>query len=443
MSTETYVTAEHAFVNGHVEPNVAVGMSGGRITEIVPRHAARSGVPLQDWGAALIVPGLVNAHGHSFQTVLRGIVDDLQRGTWRTSVLYPWSESLCREDIYAVARFAFAEALLSGTTTTNDFFYLHDDGNENAHAVIRAAQDVGIRLVFARTVYERGRVPGAPDRYFERVGDSIERFRSLVVETEDIPTVSVQLAAHSLRGVSLDALRATYAGAREAGSPMHVHVHDAPAERSRLHNEFGKTPIRVLRDEGMLGPDTILVHCLNLEDDEIRLIAEAHGNVVHCPSTSMFFGHRTAPIEELRTRGALVALGFDGGSGNNHQSIFTEMRIASLLQKQLLANPAALPAEAAWELGTSHGARMQHVRAGAIEVGAHADLVGLDLTNPSLQPVSRVPKHLVHSMEPTAIKNVIVGGRTIIESGRLQTVDLEDIVAGLNQVHERLESTHA
>src|SRR5216117_3246108 len=150
-----------------------VVVEGGRIAALEHVHRVwPSDVMLT--GKALL-PGTVNAHCHTFQSLLRGLGDDLDFMSWRDRVLYPFSEKLDRAGIALGAAFAFAELLLHGATTCVDFFYLNDDGNENAEAVIDAARRVGIRLVLARTMYDW---EGAPRRYCETVADAARRTRA-------------------------------------------------------------------------------------------------------------------------------------------------------------------------------------------------------------------------------------------------------------------------
>ncbi|HKQ66133.1 MAG TPA: amidohydrolase family protein, partial [Methylomirabilota bacterium] len=165
------VLTEHGFSSGQ-----AVTLAGGRIAAIEPAGRAQPGdVALT--GRALL-PGTVNAHCHTFQSLLRGLGDDLDFAGWRDRVLYPFSARLDRGGIALGASFAFAEMLKHGATTCVDFFYLQDQGNENAEAVIAAAREVGIRLVLARTMYDWA---GAPERYRESVADATRRTRELIV----------------------------------------------------------------------------------------------------------------------------------------------------------------------------------------------------------------------------------------------------------------------
>ena len=141
------------------ERDRAIVITDGRIAAVEDAGAAQTG-DVRLAGKALL-PGTVNAHCHTFQALLRGLGDDLDFMGWRDRVLYPFSERLDRRAIALGAQLAFAEQLLHGVTTCVDFFYLQDDGNENAEAVIEAARAIGIRLVLARTMYDW---EGAPRR---------------------------------------------------------------------------------------------------------------------------------------------------------------------------------------------------------------------------------------------------------------------------------------
>ena len=183
--------------------DTAITVTDGRIAQVGAAGAARAGdVALP--GRALL-PGTVNAHGHTFQSLLRGLGDDLDFAGWRDRVLYPFSERLDREGIALGAAFAFAEMLRHGVTTCVDFFYLNDGGHENAEAVIAAARAVGIRLVLARTMYDW---EGAPKRYRESPAEAARRVRELIAAHRHDATVDVHAAPHSPHGASPAMIRA-------------------------------------------------------------------------------------------------------------------------------------------------------------------------------------------------------------------------------------------
>src|SRR5262244_2626234 len=179
------------YVAGQLQSGIAVDVADGRIAALTSATDARGTTRLP---GALLLPGTVNTHCHTFQSLLRGLGDDLDFMAWRDRVLYPYSTRLDREGIYLGAAFAFAEMLLHGATTCVDFFYLQDEGNDNAEAVIRAARDTGIRLVLARTMYDWD---GAPARYREEPRAAARRVGELIRAHAGDPMVAIQPAPHS------------------------------------------------------------------------------------------------------------------------------------------------------------------------------------------------------------------------------------------------------
>ena len=317
-------------------------------------------------GKALL-PGGVNTHNHTFQSLLRGLGDDLDFMGWRDRVLYPFSQRLDRDGIKVGAALAFAELLLHGATTCVDFFYLQDEGNENAEAVIEAAREIGIRLVLARTFYDWD---GAPKRYREAPADAARRTRELIAAHRHDETCVVQPAPHSPHGASPAMIRAGWEVAESENTPFHIHVAEGRYEGERTLKEHGATPIRYLDRLGVLGPRMIGVHCVWLDDEEVALMGARGAALSYCPSSNMFLGDGITRIPEMLRAGVRIGLGTDGGCTNNRHSVFEEMRMTSLLQRVRLLDGTALPAEHAFAMGTQWRCRDprprdRHDRAGS------------------------------------------------------------------------------
>ena len=414
---------ELVYADGRFQPGLAVDVADGRIAAVAPPVDATGGVPLP--GRALL-PGTVNTHCHTFQSLLRGLGDDLDFMVWRDRVLYPYSTRLDREGIYLGAAFAFAEMLLHGATTCVDFFYLHDGGNDNAEAVIQAARDVGIRLVLARTMYDW---EGAPARFRETPADAARRTADLIGTHARDALVRVQPAPHSPHGASPAMIRAGFEVAQSADTPFHIHVAEGRYEGARTLAEHGATPIRYLDKLGVLGERMIGVHCVWLDDDEVRLMGERGAGLAYCPSSNMILGDGITRITELLDAGVRIGLGTDGGCTNNRLSVFEEMRMAALLQKVRHLDGTRLPAERAFAMGTLDGGRLLDLQAGDIRPGLLADLVTVDLGHPSLQPPTRLLKSVVYAMSPQAVSDVWVHGRQVVQAQRLATLDQDALMA--------------
>jgi 5-methylthioadenosine/S-adenosylhomocysteine deaminase len=407
----------------------AVLVTDGRIAGVQAVGAAQSG-DVRLPGKALI-PGGVNTHNHTFQSLLRGLGDDLDFMGWRDRVLYPFSQRLDREGIKLGALLAFAELLLHGATTCVDFFYLQDEGNENAEAVIEAAREIGIRLVLARTFYDW---EGAPKRYRETPADAARRTRELIATHRHDATCVVQPAPHSPHGASPTMIRAGWEVAESENTPFHIHVAEGRYEGERTLKEHGATPIRYLDRLGVLGPRMIGVHCVWLDDEEVALMGARGAALSYCPSSNMFLGDGISRIPEMVRAGVRIGLGTDGGCTNNRHSVFEEMRMTSLLQRVRLLDGTALPAEHAFAMGTVGGAQILGLETGVIERGQLADLVAVDLEDPSLHPRNDLLKSVVYAMSSRAITDAWVHGRRVVENRCLATVDQAALMARVREV---------
>lgn len=404
-------------------------VADGLITRVEPiEETGPHDVPLP---GKVLLPGTVNTHCHTFQSLLRGLGDDLGFLGWRDRVLYPFSERIDRQAIALGAAFAFAEMLLHGVTTCVDFFYLQDDGNDNAEAVIEAAKSVGIRLVLARGMYDW---VGAPKRYRETPAAAARRVRELIIHHRDDPTVRIQPAPHSPHGASPQMIRAGWEVAEEARTPFHIHIAEARYEVEYTLTEYGATPIRYLEQLGVLCPRLIGVHCVWLDEEEIALMGARGAAVASCPSSNMFLGDGITRIPEMLRVGIRIGLGTDGGCTNNRLSIFEEMRMTALLQRVRRLDGSALPAETAFTMGSAGGAQILHLNAGAVAAGCLADLVALDLHHPSLHPPTGLLRNIVLAMSSQAITDVWVHGRRVVEGRRLTTTDTAELLSRVSEL---------
>jgi len=421
------VRADRVWFEGAFRDGSAVLVDGSVVAGVVELGAIPAEAETEDWGDVALLPGTVNCHGHAFQNLLKGFADDLAFDRWRDEVLYPFSMSLDGDAIYAGALFAFAEALAAGVTTTVDFFYLHDASNDNAHQVIRAARDIGIRLVLARAFYDPDAPTEAPDRYREPAPEALERLVALGAEFQDDELVSVQPAPHSLHAASPETIAVALEAASSMDVPCHLHLAEARYEVEQVRARYGTTPVRLLEREGLLTKDLIAVHGVWLDDEELDLMAAADTALVHCPGANAFLGDGIARVPEMLRRGIRVALGPDGGCANNRQSVFDEMRMASLVAKARLTDGAAMDAPSVFALGTSAGGDVLRLPVGEIAVGKAADLVALDLEDLSLQPLATLERQVVNSLQSTAIAKTMVAGRVVAENGRPTLVPVQQI----------------
>lgn len=426
--TERAFTAELTLQGDRCMPGLAVLVSDGYITGVVPEAEVPSELPVERLPGRLLLPGTLNAHNHSFQSMLRGIADDCDFFTWRDRALYGYTPRIDEETVFQGARFAFAEMLRAGVTTVCDFFYIHRNGNAMDRAVIRAAQELGMRIVLARTMYDW---TGAPVEYQETIPDATTRTKELWQEYRGSEMVHVCPAPHSPHAASPEMIQAGSALAVELDTRWHIHVAEGRYERDMIRERYGMTPVRWLESLGVALDRLTLIHGCWLEDDDIQLMAARDARLVYNPASNMFLGDGITPIVRMAETGVTIGLGSDGGCSNNRVSVFDEMRSCALLQKVAHLSSEVVPAEQAFAFGTTGSAAALGLPAGSIAPAQYADFVLLDLNDPSLQPPWNLLKNVVYAMTPQAIREVYVGGQLVLRDGEPTRVSWAEALGGL------------
>ena len=433
-SEVTVLVADQTLIDGRFQTDLAVEVSHGWITGVMPASQVPEGTEAVRYPRRLLVPGTLNAHNHSFQSMLRGIADDCDFFTWRDRALYGYTPFMDEEAVYQGARFAFAEMIRNGVTTVCDFFYIHRNGNTNDHAVIRAARDLGMRIVLARTMYDWG---GAPEDYRESIPDAVARTRELWQEYRGSDVVHICPAPHSPHAASPAMIQAGSRLAAELDTRFHIHVAEGQYERDTIRDRYGMTPMRWLASLGLAMERMTAIHGVWLEDDDIALMGQRDTRLVYNPASNMFLGDGVTRILAMQHAGVRIGLGSDGGCSNNRVSVFDEMRMCALLQKVTHLNSNVLPADDAFAMGTSGSADALGLPAGRIATGHYADFVLLDMDDPSLQPPFSYEKNIVYSMTPHAIREVIIGGKTVLRDDVLTRASWDEVIGGLRAVTDR------
>ncbi len=427
----TLVTADHAVIDGVARAATAVLVDDGAIVAVgdpaqVAADPRADGAARVDWSGRALVPGTVNAHNHSFQSLLRGIGDDLPFLEWRDRALYRYSPQLDAEGMGTAALFAFGEMLLHGVTTVCDFYYINAGANDNARATIEAAQRLGMRIVLARCFYDWD---GAPASYREDVPTAVRNFEELHRAYRDDPRrmVSVQPAPHSQHGATPAMIEAGAGCARDAGTPWHIHLAEEQYQVADSLARFGVRPLHAIDSLGVLDDRMIAIHGCWFDDDERALLASRNASLVYNPSSNMFLGDGITDIVDLRRQGVRVGLGTDGGCSNNQVSVFGEMRMTALLQKVARVDGQAIDAEDCFAMGTHVGAEVLGLPVGRIAPGFSADLVAVDVNDPSLWPLQALAKNTVYALSSRAITDVMVDGEVVVQDRQLSRVPLAEI----------------
>jgi 5-methylthioadenosine/S-adenosylhomocysteine deaminase len=433
----TQVLAPEALLEGTaVRFGWAIAYRDGRIEQVGPLEqlrAANPSYPVIEVPQRLLVPGLVNAHSHSFQSLVRGLGDDRPFAAWR-DVLYRFTPRLGPEEVYTAGLFAFGEMLRYGTTTVCDFFYLHHGDNERAVALAQAAEDLGIRLVLARSMMDWEVAPAA---YRETPEQAVANGRALAARFQGHPLVRVIPAPHSPHGASGEMIQAGARLAAELATPWHIHVAEAPYEGEQIRARHGCGLLEWIARLGALDERIRIVHGVWLEEQEIAALGHAGGGLIHCPGSNLFLGDGIAPLRTYLRHDVTVTLGCDSGSANSRLSVFDEMRLAATLQKGLAGSGDALDAEAVLQMATVNGEHVTGLPLGRIVPGALADFCLIRLDDLSMQPRHRIVQNLVYSLHHGAVSDVFVHGQPVVREGRLVRVPEAAIVERVRRLTER------
>ncbi len=436
--------ADYIYIDGEFLEGQALLVKDNVIEKIAGAEILTKAFPEADvytWSDTVLIPGTVNAHNHCFQSLLRGIACDRPFLEWRDNALYKFSPRLTREHIYNGAVFAFSEMMKCGVTTVSDFFYLHNYGIESDEMIIKAASDVGIRLVLARTMYDWN---GAPSGYVETIDEAVSRTKELYNNYTNDDMVNILPAPHSLHAASPEMILAGYSLARELGTKFHIHVAEEPFEVEQVMSEHnGKTPMEYLDELGVVDENMAIIHGVWLKESEIKTMGDKGANLIYCPSSNMFLADGITDLVSMRKYGVNIALGSDGACSNNRISVFEEMRMAALLQKAKTVDAMCINYIDAFDMGTKNGGEILDLPIGQIKEGYLADFVGIRTDVMSMQPISESKEqllpNLVYSMQPDAISMVVVNGKVTVDNGRLVNIPEKQVVELVQKTIKEME----
>jgi len=407
-----------------IEGNAIVAV--GPVDE-VDRQAA--GAEVVDVTGHAVIPGLHNCHLHS--GLLRGTAESKALFEWLTSYVDPAHRALTPEIAAAASRLCYAESVAAGTVSVMDM-WRHMEG------AAAAAGEIGLRATLVPYVAD---APGYD--YFE----SIESNRRLLEShrTASDGRVRTWVGLEHLLYCTPEAFAAAAALAEEFDTGIHTHTSETQWEVQESLRLWGKRPVEVFADRGILGPRSVIAHCVWLDDAEIDLLAATGTAVAHCPCSNMKLASGVAPLDRFAAAGVTVGLGSDGEKENNSLDLLEEMKFASLLQKVSRLDPTAGDPEQVLRMATIDGARALGLDAvsGSLEVGKRADVVTVDLrklhTTPLLHGADlNVAAHLVFSASGADVAGVWVDGRPVVGGGRVLTVDVDAVRADAQAAAEEL-----
>jgi 5-methylthioadenosine/S-adenosylhomocysteine deaminase len=398
-------------------------IEGDRIASIGSN--GQTGDTVIDASECVVIPGFVQTHIHLCQTLFRGSADDLALIDWLKKRVWPMEAAHTAGSVAASARLGIAELIKGGTTCALTMETVNHTGE-----VFRVVEESGFRATVGKCMMDKG--DEVPSALQEITSDSIEQSIALLEEWHGKANGRIRYCFAPRFAVSCTRELLEQVGrlARERGVMIHTHASENRTECEIVETETGLRNVAYLNQVGLTGSHVALAHCVHLSNDEIETLLQTKTNVVHCPSSNLKLGSGIAPVAELLKRGISVSLGADGAACNNRLDMFTEMRMAALLQKAL-HGPEVLPARRALRMATIDGAIAMGLDAdiGSIEVGKKADLAVIRLGRIHTSPAAKdVVSSIVYSAEAYDVRSVVVDGQILMNERKLLTLDESEVI---------------
>ncbi|OEF99062.1 N-ethylammeline chlorohydrolase [Vulcanibacillus modesticaldus] len=366
----------------------------------------------------IVMPGLINTHGHGAMSLLRGYGDDLPLQEWLEKKMWPIEGRFTKEHVKWGTLLAILEMLKTGTTTYSDF-YIHMD------VVADVIEGVGIRANLSRGIIG--------------IGASSEEKQLKLSEAENFAKnwnnkadgrITTMMSPHALYTCSPNFISKIVESATMIQVPIQIHLSETAFEVEQNLKQYGVTPVKHLQQLGVFEHPTLIAHAVHVTEEEIEIIKNYQVNVSHNPGSNLKLGSGIAPIPKMLDQGIYVSLGTDSAASNNNLDLFEEMRLAALIHKGYGQDPLAIPADIAIKMATIYGAHSLFIGhyTGSLEVGKKADFIIVDVNQPHFHPMYNPITHLVYSAAGKDVVDVFVNGKQLVKKGQVQTIDEERVI---------------
>jgi len=359
----------------------------------------------------VVLPGLINTHGHLAMTLLRGYADDMSLEDWWFKYVYPVESRFTAKHVYWGSLLAILEMVKSGTTCFADFYYYEDE-------VAEAAQEIGMRGVLGCGVLD------VPTFYFKTTAEALKKARAIIKKWAGNNLIKVSLAPHMFQTTSLVTYKKCKKLAKENDLLLTTHLAETKQEVDYCLKKYKGRPIEILSKGGILDQKTLLAHGCWLNKKEIKILAQSGASIAHCPISNMKLASGVMPLAEMLKAGVNVALGTDSACSSNNLDMFGEMKTAALLHKVHQLNPTVADAQTVLDMATLNGAKALGLaeEIGSLAVSKKADLIILNLNQPHLLPHYNFVSHLVYAAKGSDVETVIINGKIIMEGREIKQV---------------------
>lgn len=379
-----------------------------------------------DLTGKVAAPGMINAHGHWAMTLFRGLVDDHPLEDWLKTIWKVEAVFTSPENVTAGSKLAMVEMIRGGTTCAADMYWQFRHTTE-------AARQAGFRIVNGPSFTDITGFKGQRSTEYAGAIEYLDRYRN-------DPLVQVCVQTHSTYTTNKSMMEDARRLSAERDLLFITHASESRAEVATVFEKYGKSPIQVLDEAGLLCERTLLAHCVHLTDAEIERLAETGTSVVHCPSSNLKLASGIARVADMLKAGVNVAIGTDGPASNNDLDLLAEAQLAAMVQKGVTGNPSVMPAEKVFSMLTIDGARAVGMsnRIGSLEEGKLADMMVLDFDSPNLTPCYDFYSQLIYAAAAADACHVMIHGKMVMQDRHLLSLDEASIKAQIRQIAQEI-----
>jgi 5-methylthioadenosine/S-adenosylhomocysteine deaminase len=415
-----------------IENGVIAALDSGMPPEILP------GEHIIDGGGAVLLPGLVNAHTHLYQVLLRAVWEDLELMPWLRRI-YGCARVLRPEHFYEGSVLGCVEALRSGVTTVCEHNFLNPSP-DCACETIRAIDNSGLRGVFARTIMDAGEI--VPDCTKEKPQQGFRQIENLLSQYQNRDRLKFMTGPNTPPiNTTPELLRDLRRFADDHSLGISAHVAESKSVVESVQKQHGTNGVvEFLAQFGIPAANSIFAHSVHVSEKEIGILRESGTSVSHNPVSNMMLGDGIAPIVEMIRQGVNIGLGTDGAASNHSQDLFDTMKAASLLQKVHHQDAGVIDPFSVLRMATAGGAKALGLESvcGTVEIGKRADLILVNIDTVHNQPVNDIFSQLVHCAKASDVQTVMVDGEILMRDRQLQRLDEKQILVDARMAHRDL-----
>jgi 5-methylthioadenosine/S-adenosylhomocysteine deaminase len=389
----------------------AVGFS----SDIDQTYTSQNKIPGKD---KILMPGLINGHGHAAMVLFRGMADDLNLMEWLTSYIFPMEAQFVNPEFISIGtELACWEMIRGGTTTYVDMYFYPE-------TIAETIIDCGMRAVIGSPSID------FPSPGFKGWEDSFAAAVKFVSRWKNKhERITPAFAPHAPYTVSPFHIKEVVEKAKAFDVPVSMHIAEDRSVVEDVQKRYGNSSVKHVADQGLLDVTLIAAHMVQPTTEEIAMLSGKQVGAIHNPTSNLKLAAGIAPVSQMLKAGVLVGLGTDGAASNNDLDMWEELHLAALIHKNQNQDPTAMPAMTALKLATSMGAAAIGLGdvTGSLEAGKRADMIQIDIATPSLAPMYNVISQLVYAVDSDDVVTSIVSGKILMKNGIVLTLDADEV----------------